>query len=358
MKKIFTLIICLAFIGIKANAQNDDGGGISDLFKGNPADVNKLINAYTNPLFKGFGNSLNGGWTNTAKTQKFLHFAIRISASASIVPNADKTYDVNALGLSYIKATDPSKSIAPTFGGDKNLSTGITVSDPQAPNDPLRKYNTTLPKGVIQYIPAPQVQLTVGLIKNTDFTLRLIPTFQVTSDVGSVGMFGFGLKHNFAQDFSTATHPMPFDFALAVGYTHLNYNKPLTVTPDADNGGTSGSQDYSNQQLSGHFSGWNAQVILSKKLLFFTPFVSVGYLTSSTNVGTTGNFPFVTGVNASGKPTYTTVADPISISGSQAEVSGARADVGFQLSLFFLKIYASYSFAQYQSANAGIGLGF
>jgi hypothetical protein len=35
-----------------------------------------------------------------------------------------------------------------------------------------------------------------------------------------------------------------------------------------------------------------------------------------------------------------------------------RADVGFQMSLFFLKIYGSYSFAEYKSANAGIGLGF
>jgi len=347
----FPLIIGLFLMTIKANAQ--DNGGIADLFKGSPGDVNKLLSAYTDPLFKGFGNSLNGGWTNTAKTQKFLHFDIRISASASIVPDADKTYDVSSLGLTNIKATN--SPIAPTFGGDKNLNTAITVSDPTAPNDPTRKYNTTLPAGVLQYIPAPQIQLTVGLIKNTDLTLRYIPTFQITSDVGSVGMFGFGLKHNFGPDLSKT---LPFDLALAVGYTRLTYSKPLTVTPDAGNGGTSGSQDYSNQTLDGHFSGWNTQVILSKKLLFFTPFVSVGYLSSNTNVGLHGNFPFVTGVNNLGKPTYTTYADPITVSGSNASTSGARADVGFQLSLLFFKIYASYSLAAYQSVNAGIGFGF
>jgi hypothetical protein len=344
MKKIFTLMLFAAFIGMEAKAQGD--GGISDLFKGNKDDVNKLLNAYTDPLFKGFGNSLNGGWTNTAKTQKFLRFAIRVSASASIVPDADKTYDVNSLGLSYIKPTG--SSIAQTFGGDKNLSTPVVVSDPNFPNDPTRKYNTSLPAGVVQYIPAPQIQLTVGLIKNTDITLRLIPTFQITSDVGSVGMFGLGLKHNFAPDLSKT---LPFDLALAVGYTKLTYSKPLDVRKN-DNIAIPG------QTLDGNFTGWNTQVILSKKLLFFTPFVSLGYLSSNTNVGLHGTFPFVTGVTNTGQPTYTNYVDPISINGSNASTSGTRADIGFQMSLFFLKIYASYSFAAYQSANAGIGLGF
>ncbi|HWZ35009.1 MAG TPA: DUF6588 family protein, partial [Mucilaginibacter sp.] len=250
MKKLYSLItvVILLTVAFQANAQSSTGSsdGISQLFKGSPGDVNKLINAYSTPLFKGFGNSLNGGWTNTAKTQKFLRFAIRVSATVSMVPDADKTYDLNTLGLANVKASG--SSIAPTFGGDKNLSTGVVVSDPSDPNNPLKKYNTTLPKGVSQYIPAPQVQLTVGLIKNTDVTLRLIPTTKITDDVGSVGMFGLGFKHNFAEDFGKKKI-MPFDLALAVGYTRLNYNKPLNVTPDAGNGGTSGSQDYSNQRL-------------------------------------------------------------------------------------------------------------
>jgi hypothetical protein len=168
MKKLYYLLFLALLTGVtfNANAQSSDDG-ISQLFKGNPADVNKLVNAYANPLFKGFGNSLNGGWTNTAKTQKFLHFVIRVTASVSEVPGKDKTYDINSLNLANIKPTG--SSIAPTFGGDKDLSTGITVSDPTNSNN---KYTTTLPKGVINYIPAPQVQLTIGLIKNTDVTLR------------------------------------------------------------------------------------------------------------------------------------------------------------------------------------------
>ncbi|MFD2866272.1 DUF6588 family protein [Mucilaginibacter antarcticus] len=362
MKKLYflTTLVVLSAATFKANAQSNDDG-ISDLFKGNPGDVNKLINAYTNPLFKGFGNSLNGGWTNTAKTLTLGHFDLRISASASIIPQADRTFDINALGLTNIKAT--SSPIAPTFGGSDALSTGITISDPADPNNPNRQYKTTLPKGVTQYVPAPQIQLTVGLIKNTDVTLRLIPTTKITDDVGSVGMVGFGVKHNIIQDFAKGA-VRPFDLSVAVGYTRLSYNKPLSVRPETNNGGTTGSQDYSNQRLEGHFSGWNAQVILSKKFAIITPFVAVGFLTSKTDVGLKGNFPFVTGVTPSAveadrKPTYTTYANPITIGGSSSsQVSGLRADLGFQLELSIVRIYASGSLAEYKSVNAGIGFGF
>ena len=354
MKKLYSLItlVILCAVTFTANAQD----GIDALFKGSPDDVNKLLNAYTAPLFKGFGNSLNGGWTNTARTQKPLQFVIRVSASASIISEADKTFNINSLGLANIKPIG--SPIAATFGGDENVKPQIQISDPAAPNDPNRKYTTTLPGGVTQYVPAPQVQFTIGLIKNTDVTLRLIPTTKITDDVGSVGMFGFGVKHSITQYLGKAEKVVPFDLAVAVGYTRLSYKKPLEVRPETPNGGVSGNTDYSTQSLEGHFSGWNTQVILSKKLSFFTPFVSVGYLTSKTDVGLKGNYPFVTAVTTTGDPIYKTENNPINISGAAAQTNGMRADVGFQMSLFFFKIYGSYSIAEYNSANAGIGLGF
>ena len=353
MKKLYSLIILglLTTVAFNAKAQSDDG--ISDLFKGGPGDVNKLINAYATPLFKGFGNSLNGGWTNTAKTQGLLHFTLRISATATVIPAKDKSFDINSLGLANIKPTNPNQSIAPTFGGDKNLTTGITYTDQNSG----ATYKTTLPKGVSQYVPSGQVQLTVGLVKHTDVTVRFVPTTKISDDVGKVGVFGFGLKHDIIQDFVKKGPEKPFDLAIAFGYTHLNYTKNLDVQPDNT---SAGSVDYSNQRLEGNFNGFNASVILSKKLLFFTPFVSVGYQKSSTNVALKGNYPFVTGATITGDPIYTAYKDPISISGSNAGLSGTRADIGFQLSVPVLRIYASYGVSStgYNSANLGIGLGF
>lgn len=355
MKKLYALSIFgfLTTLAFNAKAQSDDG--ISALFKGNPSDVNKLIEAYANPMFKGFGNSLNGGWTNTAKTQKFLHVNLRISASATVIPNSQKTFDINSLHLENIKPSG--SSIAPTFGGPKT-ETGIIYTDPIT----HRSYSTTLPKGVTQYVPAPQIQLTVGLIKYTDVTLRYIPTVKITDDVGKVGMFGFGIKHDIIQDFIKKGPEKPFDLAVAFGYTRLSYEKALDVQPENNN--VNGSTDFSNQSLVGHFSGINAQAILSKKLLFFTPFISVGYMKSSTDVKLKGNFPFVTGVVANpipggdDTPTYTTYNNPLSIGGSGSGVSGIRGDVGFQLNLTVINIYASVGQGSgYTSGNVGIGFG-
>jgi hypothetical protein len=213
-----------------------------------------------------------------------------------------------------------------------------------------------MPKGVIKYIPVPNVQLTVGIVKNTDITIRTVPTINISGDnAGSIGMIGFGIKHDIIQDFvgKGAGKLIPFDLAIAVNYNRINYNLDLQVNPDAGATPESGSQpsDFSNQHIKGHFSGTNVQAIISKKLLFFTPFLSVGYQSGSTDVSALGNYPVTSSENH-----YSVITDPVHI--SETSVSGMRADVGFQLNLAVFRIFASYSPGQYQSANAGIGFGF
>lgn len=351
MKLNFTFLCCLLLCSSIVKAQD----GFSDLFKSSQSDVTKLTSAYISPVLKGFSNGLNGGWTSTARTLKTLRFCVRVSVSGSIVSDADKSFDVTKIGLSNaIKPTNASQTIAPTFAGSTDNGPQITITDPTQPNN---KYTTSLPAGIYAIIPTPQVQLSVGLFANTDVSLRITPTISGGPSVGSVSMFGIGLKHNFAKDFGKDGNSLPFDLALAVGYTRITLNLPLTVSPETPNGGITGSTDFSNQQLGAHFSGYNVQGILSKRLLlFFTPFVALGYSSSSADIGLTGNYPFVTGVNAKGQPIYTSIANPISISSNG--ISGFHADAGVQLSLTLLKIYASYTAAQYRSYNVGIGLGF
>ncbi|MGZ3926256.1 MAG: DUF6588 family protein, partial [Mucilaginibacter sp.] len=68
-----------------------------------------------------------------------------------------------------------------------------------------------------------------------------------------------------------------------------------------------------------------------------------------------GNYPVTTGGTIV-TSTYTTYPNPINI--KETSVNGLRTDVGFQLNLAIFRIYASYSIAQYQSVNGGIGFGF
>lgn len=355
MNKFYKTLITASMLLLCTQIQAQDY--ISALVKSGPGDATKLANAYLQPLFKGFGNGINSGWNNTAKTKKLLGFDLRLSASAVFVPQADKTFDITKIGLSNnIRPADASKTIAPTIGGN-TAAPQISVYD-----DNNRKLETlTLPSGVLSVIPAPQIQLSGGLVYHTDASVRYMPSVSFGSNVGSVSMFGFGLKHNILQDFvgKTADKIIPLDVALSVGFTRLKYHLPVNVQPDqgAQPKDNQQNTDFSNQRINGTFNGFNAEVIVSKQILFFTPFASVGFLTANTNVGLLGNFPITTGINniVQQQPTYTTFTDPISI--KENSVSNVKASLGFQLNLAFFRFYASYTASQYQSVNAGIGFG-
>lgn len=350
MKKLYSLITLMVLLSVafKASAQNDDG--FSQLIQSNAADATKLLHAYGEPMFKGFGIGLNSGWNNTAQTKKLLHFELRLTATAAQVPTNQQSFDVTKIGLSNrVTPLNPANTIAPTFGA-KNSNDGPEMSINDDHGVATGK-TFTMPAGVFNYIPAPAIQLTVGLVHNTDLTIRTTPTIHISDDAGSVGMIGFGIKHDIIQDFAKGV-PKPFDLALAVNYNRINYSKTLDVQPDNGTTPVAGSStNFSNQRIGAHFSGFNIQAIISKKLLFFTPFVAVAYQTANTNLNVLGNFPLTATAT-----TYTTVTDPVNI--NEKSVNGLRADAGFQMAFVGLRIYASISTGEYTSANAGIGFGF
>jgi hypothetical protein len=349
-RPILLLIMMLSLVTLRVKAQND---GISQLLRANKDDAQKLLEAYADPLFKGFGTGLNTGWTNTAKTKGLLHFDLRITATGAFVPTADKSFDVTKLGLSNnVRPVPGSPTITPTIGGDKGMTPATMGIYTTVAGNQIEVDRFTMPKRITPIIPAPQIQLTVGLVHNTDVTLRLIPKTKISDDIGSTGMYGFGLKHNIMKDFAAGL--IPFDLAVAAGYTRFNYELPLDVKPGtgkAPDAQSAQKSDFSNQRLDGHLSGFNAQVIVSKKLAVFTPFAAVAYNTSKTDVGLLGNYPVTTGPT-----TYTVFTNQFSV--NKTSVNGMRADVGFQLDLAFFKFYASGSLGQYKSVNAGIGFGF
>jgi hypothetical protein len=362
MKRLYTLItsIILFIMVSVANAQNGNGGGnggngagssFGQLIKSSPADATLLFENYAEPFFKGLGTGLNSGWNNTAKTKKLLHFDLRITANVAEVPAGAQSFDVTKIGLSnHLQVSDTSKTnIAPTFGGSKNAPTP-TMNIIDNNGKTIGTFN--MPNGVIKYIPAPDIQLTIGLVHNTDITIRTTPTINIGSNSGSVGEIGFGIKHDIIQDFAGKGVPIPFDLAIAVNYNRINYNLPLNVQPDNGTQPASGSaSDFSNQHINGYFSGFNLQAIISKKLLFFTPFFSVAYQSANTSLGILGNYPITTSSGV-----YTTVTDPVHI--NETSISGLRADIGFQLTPGFFRIFVSGSVAEYKSVNAGIGFGF
>ena len=336
-RKSILITVLFSALCIQGFAQSD----IEGLFKSSQSDAQKLIQAYMNPFFKGMGTGLNSGWNNTAASKKFGRFELRFGLTGAMIPEKDKTFDVTKLGLSSnLEPTNPALVLSPTIGGAKTPGPSMNLKSGGAVVGAF-----VMPQGAkLPFVPAPQLQASIGLIKGLELTLRTMPTIKLGDKAGSVGMTGAGLKMNLVRVLAgkKADKVLPFDLATAVGFTRLSYSYDLSVQ--------SGNSNYTDQSLNAKFTGVNAEAIISKKLAFFTPFASIGYQSAKTTVNLKGTYHFETENN-----TYTTLVDPIAI--SQKDIRGLRTNLGFQLHLAFLRVYGSYSLGAYKSFNAGLGLG-
>ncbi|MBE7175264.1 MAG: hypothetical protein INR69_02600 [Mucilaginibacter polytrichastri] len=326
------------------------------LIKSGPEDTYKLSSAYLNPFFKGVGLGLNSAWNTSAEVKKPGRFDIRIGASLSMANAGGQRFDAAALGLSdNIKITSEN-STSPTVLGNEGPAARLAVFDDQG----NELENFSLPGGLgIHFVPVPQVQATVGLPLHTDVSVRYSPEIRIGNKYGRIGTWGFGLRHDLMKDiFGTKTGGrIPFDLAVAFAYSQLNYHLDLDIQPVNNSQPVNAQQnsDFSSQRISGRVSAINLEVILSKKLLFFTPFVSAGWNTARTNVGLLGNYPIITDADLLGNTRYTTFTDPVKI--QQNAYTAFRATAGFQLNLAFFRIYGAYSVSEYPTALAGIGFG-
>lgn len=347
MKKKQLIKIALLVGGVVFSHAVSAQNGVAELAQVGP-DATKLANAYLSPIFKGFGIGLNSGWTNSAHSKNLGRFDLRVGVTGAIVPQKDEMFDVTGLGLSNsVRLKAGQSTLSPTAAGDKTNGPIVEIYNG---SNKVKEFN--LPQGAnIPLIPAPQLQATVGLIKGIDVSLRAIPEIKM-GDVGSINMLGGGVKVELLPLIAgkTAGKLLPFDLALALGYTQFSYNKNLDYdSPD-------GVAVEDNQKIEAKISGLNTQMILSKKLLVFTPFIALGYNTSKTSGGLKGDYRVITGsVPITNMPVYSTITDPVSL--DKKNFNSFRSDIGFQLNLAVIRFYASYSASEYNSFNAGIGLG-
>jgi len=262
-RKSILVTVLFTALCMQGFAQSD----IEGLFKSNQSDAQKLIQAYMNPFFKGMGTGLNSGWNNTAASKKFGRFELRFGLTGAMIPEKDKTFDVTKLGLSSnLEPTNPALVLSPTIGGEKTAGPSMNLK-----NGGSIVGTFIMPQGAkLPFVPAPQLQASIGLIKGLELSLRTMPSVGLGDKAGAVGMTGAGLKMNLVRILAgkKTDKVLPFDIAAAIGYTKLSYNLPLDVR--------SNNSIYPDQSLNAKFTGVNVEAIISKKLAFFTPFASIG----------------------------------------------------------------------------------
>jgi hypothetical protein len=351
-QKLFRMLPAFFLLPLASQAQD-----VSELIKSGPADAGKLAKAYLAPGFKGFGFGMNSGWYASAKTKGLGKFDLYfIQGTAAFTPTEDQTFDLKTLGLSSKTTFSPNNSITPTAFGDDRNGTEIILRDNN--NREVGRFN--MPKSVgINYTPSPQIQATVGIIKNTDVSLRYTPKITL-GDYGQLQVLGFAVKHEITSLFipKKAKKLIPIDIALAFGYNQTTYDYNIAVSDQLNDQNT--GQDLK-QRVESKLSGYTFDAIVSKKISVLTGFASIGYNTSKTELNILGDYivrtgaPTITDLNANNPDKFTTFKDPVKI--NQTDISGMRGNLGFSLNLAFLRLKAAYSIGEYQAFTAGLGIG-
>ncbi|PTN09633.1 hypothetical protein C8N47_104180 [Mangrovibacterium marinum] len=370
MKKILFAAVLLLAGSQFSFAQSD----VADFLKFGKDDANKLIGAYIDPYAKTLGIGLNNSWYNSAETHKLWGFDLAFSVSAIQVSGSDKTFDVNALGLSNAKPRG-TNSMAPTAAGDEDGIVLDIYADLEDPSTYVGSLSTPGGSGV-DLVPIPMVQATFGLLPHTDLIGRWVPNvkFDIEDDQAEVGLWGLGVKHNFKESLPFIKH-LPFDASFFLGYSKIHGQ--IGVDYGLDN--YPGSFEYKkeevrvreylsnyeqdpNQRGETETSTFKYGLIVSKKLSVITFYVSASGNQSKTNFDLLGRYPVVSEQTIIDVVNHVPedeveidVQDPI-----QLEIKNKyfAVDAGFRLKLAFFSLYGSVAKADYVSYNAGLSFGF
>jgi hypothetical protein len=371
MKRKITLLASLA-LGLFTSVsfgQLDDLSKMSSVYEFAKGDASMLLSGYLKPFGNGFSAGLNNGWYNTAKIHKLLGFDITVNASVAMMPSSEKTFDVSSLNGTFSSTnisgrSSTSGSLAPTIIGSKNDGPTLTYDLKTSSGSYQNLVSFKTPGGVdFNYVPVPVAQIGIGLIKKTEFILRLVPKRNI-NDIGSVSLFGFGFKHSISQWVPVLNDLKFINVSALFGYTKLK------ISADAGNNGLKPSDynvnptpdpanpSYANQAASLEFSGWTLDAIASLDVPVITLFTGFGISPSKSSLKLTGNFPMLNpSADGSGNVTYNikTVTDPFDIRINDKGIK-PHITVGGKLKLFVLQFSASYTIAKYNMANVGVSL--
>lgn len=337
MKQIYKYflgaIIILSITVQQLNAQVIGG----DAAIADDADVTRYLGNYFEPFIISTSNGLANGWNNTARPHKLFGFDITTTVSIAGIPDAAYNFqfvnkEYNTLRIQG--TTDPEASAqVPTFaGGDPTQGlqleaydpeTGISTSDAYAPPPGIDLSQIPI---IRAGVPVPMANIGLGLPKNTEIRVRFIPLSNVGDDVSVKGSFGIGVLHDIKQ-WIPGMKLVPMDLSVFVGYNQFNF----------------AYEDVDGNMASFNSKATTIQVLASKKLLFFTPYIGVG-----TNI-IGSNFSYAikdpdTGASADGEFDYD-------------KLGGARLMIGGRLKiLWVLSLNVDYTIQRYNTLNVGFGI--
>jgi len=329
---------------ISIKAQEDDG--LESILYASIQDANKLTQAYLNPGMKGLIYGMNSGWYHTAKAHKTFGFDISIGLNASMVPSKDELFKFADLGLS--SSTTSTSLTGATVAGTNTLEAPVTVTTVIEGQTVSKTF--LMPAGVkedlpLNAVPTPSVQFTLGLPKQFDVMVRLVP--EVGSDDVKGNLFGIGVKKEITSLFGVI-EKLPLHISVLGAYTNMDVNYNIQ---------NESSIPGANQVATFNLNSYTVQAIASINFPIINFYGGIGYAAGTSDLKMLGTYvlEYNTGYPPPNDTVEKTITDPIDL---DFDASGIRATVGTRLSLGFFKIFADYTIQEYNTLAAGIAFSF
>lgn len=317
-------------------------------------DASLLTQSYLNPAVKGLMYSINGGWYTTGKVHKKFGFDITISGNASLVPNSDQFFRYIASDYNFLELPNGESQI-PTLMSESTLETAVDI---RIPNDDgsFKVASFNMPGGIgadlpLNAVPAPMVQIGLGLPTNTDIKVRFVPNIAYSEDMKSE-LIGIGLQHDITQ-YLGPIEKLPLNISVLGAFTSLIASYKINSADFTDN------VSVNNGEAEFKLNAYTIQAIASLDFKLITLYGSLGYNGGATTAKMKGNYTLTYDLEDSNGNTIGTVnesiVDPLNLG---FNINGMRATLGTRLNFGFFKIFADYSLQEFNTISAGIALSF
>ncbi|MFO7924007.1 MAG: DUF6588 family protein [Bacteroidales bacterium] len=354
--KQLVVITALLFLGFSSQKSFSQLNEMGKLLTGGKDDAQELVDAYLSPFTNAFGATLNAGWYNTARPHRTLGFDLTLSVNVALIPDDAKSFNISNMGLNG----QSDRNITPTIAGAKDLEPAMMSYD-LGGND-LVQY--TLPQGTgLGFIPAPTLQLGIGIPLDTEIIGRFIPQVDL-GDVGNLGLWGIGIKHSLKQWIPVVSRLPVVNLSVMAGYTKFYTRADLNFQPADINAldNTTMAVNFDDQNLDFGVGSFTANIIASADVPFVTGYLGLGINSTNTNLKMTGWYP-VPEVNAQTNQNEVTddsaLQDPIDyrLTGDSGGIQ-PRVTAGAKLKLAVFHIHFDYTYASYSVVTGGVGISF
>ncbi|QXP65437.1 DUF6588 family protein [Polaribacter sp. AHE13PA] len=335
MKKSILIFTCVFAFTFNAKAQD----GFEGYLLADNNDRGQLIEAYISPAMKGLIYGMNNGWYHTAKVHKKFGFDISIGLNASLVPEKDEMFTLS--GLTSINKLNGGNITAATVAGSEDTTPLTSVEIQEGGINYITTFNA--PGGIkeslpLSAVPAPAVQLSLGLPAKFEVSLRLVP--KVGDDDVKGSLLGVGLKKEITDWFGPIGKT-PLHISLLAAYTTMKVDYNIESSPEIT---------VNNGIAQFKLDSYTVQAIASVNFPIINFYGGVGYGSGSSTLNMLGDYTLNYNLNQTRE-----VTDPIN---SKFDASGFRTTIGTRLSLGFFKIFGSYTLQEYNTVNAGIAFSF